>query len=200
MARREGEDCLRNGRSPSSSKCRPSRCARFTIVRGARPTVSRAFRRRAARLRRADLGRRGHSCAAGEPFADEDAAAFCSGVLVDWDLVLTAGHCVHLLALQDFWVVFRLRLRFPGHIAASDTDLATPIAVVSEALDPEGVEPRLDYAWIGSPTRWRRPAVPHPPALPRAVRGRRLSDFDSGRRRNAPQARRRRGSARRPAG
>ncbi len=84
----------------------------------------------------------------GERFADETAAAFCTGVLVDWDLVLTAGHCVHLLALQDFWVVFGYHYDAPGRLAATQADLATPIAVVGEALDPVGVEPRLDYAWI----------------------------------------------------
>jgi hypothetical protein len=37
-----------------------------------------------------------------ERFGDQPSIAFCTGVLVDWDLVLTAGHCVRVLALDDF--------------------------------------------------------------------------------------------------
>src|SRR5689334_11060014 len=42
----------------------------------------------------------------GERFANQPAAAFCSGVLVDWDLVLTAAHCIRRFALGDFKIVF----------------------------------------------------------------------------------------------
>lgn len=100
----------------------------------------------------------------GERFADQPAAAFCTGVLVDWDLIVTAGHCVHLLALQDFWVVFGYYYDAPGHIAAGAGDLVAPAAVVADALDPAGVEPRLDYAWIRLAHR-----AP-PPRRPVAVR------------------------------
>jgi hypothetical protein len=85
---------------------------------------------------------------ADEPFADQPAAAFCSGVLVDWDLVLTAGHCLRVFALQDFVVVFGYAYDSPGHLAMSPGDVATPIEIVSERLDREGDTPLLDYAWV----------------------------------------------------
>jgi Trypsin-like peptidase domain len=91
-------------------------------------------------------GEAGNLCA-GERFADQPAGAFCSGVLVDWDLVLTAGHCVRLLALKDFAIVFGYYYAQPGHLALG-RDVATPVSIVSEALDPGGAEPRLDYAWL----------------------------------------------------
>jgi hypothetical protein len=83
----------------------------------------------------------------GERFVDQPAAAFCTGVLVDWDLVLTAGHCVHLFALEDFVVLFDYDYSAPG-VLTSKGETRAPVEVVSEALDPQGVDPRLDYAWI----------------------------------------------------
>lgn len=88
----------------------------------------------------------------GERFADQPAAAFCTGVLVDWDLVLTAGHCVRLFALEDFAIVFGFYYGSAGTLAFNDVrearEVRDPIAIVSEALDPAGAEPRLDYAWL----------------------------------------------------
>jgi hypothetical protein len=98
----------------------------------------------------------------GEPFADQPSAAFCTGVLVDWDLVLTAGHCVHLLALRDFGLLFGYYNDAPGHPAARDDDVETPVAIVSEALDPAAVEPRLDYAWLRLARRVAPPRRPVP--------------------------------------
>jgi hypothetical protein len=96
-----------------------------------------------------------------ERFAGEPAAAFCSGVLVDWDLVLTAGHCLRLLALQDFAVVFGYLYDAPDHLALGPDDVANPVEIVHEALDPEGASPRLDYGWL----RLDRPVrPPHHPA------------------------------------
>jgi hypothetical protein len=84
----------------------------------------------------------------GEPFADQPAAAFCTGVLVDWDLVLTAGHCVRAFPLDDVAVVFDYFYRAPGQLAVDPNDLVDVVEIVSEALDPEGVEQRLDFAWV----------------------------------------------------
>jgi len=84
----------------------------------------------------------------GEVFADQPAPAFCSGVLVDWDLILTAGHCVRLFALADFSIAFGYYYAEPGKLALDSGDLVRPIEIVSEALDPEGVEPRRDFAWL----------------------------------------------------
>ena len=99
----------------------------------------------------------------GEPFADQPAAAFCSGVLLDWDLVLTAGHCARVLAPEDMAVVFNYHYSAPGRLAVRPADVIGVNAIVAEALDPEGADPQLDYAWL----RLSRPAVP--PAQPAAV-------------------------------
>jgi hypothetical protein len=97
----------------------------------------------------------------GEPFANQPAAAFCSGVLIDQDIVLTAGHCVRLFALTDFSVVFGYYYAAPGHLASTDADVYEPVEILAEALDPEGATPRLDYALL----RIHPPvAPPHAPA------------------------------------
>jgi Trypsin-like peptidase domain len=83
-----------------------------------------------------------------EPFRDQPAGAFCTGVLVDWDLVLTAGHCVRLFTLQDTAVVFDYYYEAPGKIAARKEDTRGVVEIVAEALDGPSVEPRLDYAWL----------------------------------------------------
>jgi hypothetical protein len=85
----------------------------------------------------------------GESFAEEPAAAFCSGVLVDWDLVLTAGHCVRFLAIADFVVVRGYLYDAPDHLSvSSEDDIRAVDRIVSEALDPQGAKPRLDFAWL----------------------------------------------------
>lgn len=93
---------------------------------------------------------------ADEPFADQPAAAFCSGVLVDWDLVLTAGHCLRLLAPEDFAAVFDYHYQAPRQLAVSDGDVFDVVDIISEALDPASSEPRLDYGWV----RLGRPVAP----------------------------------------
>jgi hypothetical protein len=82
----------------------------------------------------------------GERFGDEPAAAFCSGVLVDRDLVLTAGHCLRAFALQDFSVVFGYYYQATGQLAP--LEVIDPTTIVAEALDPSGQVPRRDYGWL----------------------------------------------------
>jgi hypothetical protein len=94
----------------------------------------------------------------GEPFADQPAAAFCTGVLVDWDLVLTADHCTRLFAVQDFQAVFDYEYVQPGVLTAQPGDAVAIRDIVREELDPEGSQPRLDYAWL---------RLAHPVAPPR---------------------------------
>jgi hypothetical protein len=110
-----------------------------------------------------------------EPFADQPAAAFCSGVLVDWDLVLTAGHCMRVLALEDFAVVFGYYNDGPGVLGVGDGDIVDAVEIVSERMDASSVSPRLDYAWV----RLRHPVVaPHRPWPVRmGIGGLRSGDF-----------------------
>jgi hypothetical protein len=99
----------------------------------------------------------------GEPFADEPSAAFCSGVLVDWDLVLTAGHCVRLFALRDFSIRFGYYYSSPGTLARSE--VFRPVGIVSERLDPPAQDPRLDYAWVRLDRAAAPPRRPAPMSL-----------------------------------
>jgi hypothetical protein len=98
----------------------------------------------------------------GEPFAEQPAAAFCSGVLVDWDLVLTAGHCLRALPLDRFVVVFGYYYEQPEELNFGADDVFEPLEIVSERLDPPGVEPRLDYAWLRLKHPARSPRRPAP--------------------------------------
>jgi Trypsin-like peptidase domain len=97
-----------------------------------------------------------------EPFADQPAAAFCSGVLVDWDLVLTADHCTRVYALSDMKVVFDDFYVAPGQLAQRAQSVYSVAEIVSEALDPQGSVPRLDYAWLRLTEPVRPPRQPVP--------------------------------------
>jgi hypothetical protein len=124
---------------------------------------------RAVVLTAPTLGEQEELCQ-GERFAEQPAAAFCTGVLVDWDLVLTAGHCLRLLALDDFAVVFGYYEPSPGALAP--LELRAPTEIVNEALDARGGAQRLDYGWIrlGAPVAPPRRPVPvfvRPPPLTR---------------------------------
>jgi len=62
-----------------------------------------------------------HGICADEPYVDQPAAAFCSGVLVDKDLVLTAGHCVRDQAdCDDMRFVFDFAYDGPGRLRELD--------------------------------------------------------------------------------
>ncbi len=101
----------------------------------------------------------------GEAFADQPATAFCSGVLVDDNLVLTAGHCASLLPLDSFVVVLDYYYQAPGVLAVQPADVRKPLAILSEEVDPSGAEPRLDYAWL------RIDGAAGHPEQPVAIRG-----------------------------
>jgi hypothetical protein len=98
----------------------------------------------------------------GERFAKQPAAALCSGVLVDWDLVLTAEHCVHAVALEDLVVVFGYFYDSAGHLQLAPEDVFEPSKVlVEERVSREG-STVLDYAWLklDRPVQWpRRPVA-----------------------------------------
>src|SRR6185369_5495751 len=84
----------------------------------------------------------------GEAFATQPAAATCSGVLIDDQLVLTAGHCVPEDAVcSDQLLVFGYAITDPGSVPAVDADAiyrCKSIPVREVGLDGDGR--RLDYA------------------------------------------------------
>jgi hypothetical protein len=85
----------------------------------------------------------------GERFADQPSAAFCTGVLIDEDLVLTAGHCTHVLAREDIAVVFGYAVHDPAaDLVVATDDVAQVVEVIDERWDDAGDVPRLDYAWL----------------------------------------------------
>jgi hypothetical protein len=106
----------------------------------------------------------------GEPFAEQPALAFCSGVLVDWDLVLVAGHCAHALPLSETVVLFNYYYREPGVLAIGADDVVHIAKVELEKRDSASSEPRLDYAWLRLAVPQAAPREPapvyvRPPAL-----------------------------------
>jgi hypothetical protein len=102
----------------------------------------------------------------GEPFGDQPVAAFCSGVLVDHDLVLTSGHCVNVpVALEDLRVAFDYYYRDVGDLALSEDDVYEIERVVTARRDEEtpGEDgERLDFAWLRLKGRARAPHRPAP--------------------------------------
>ena len=97
-----------------------------------------------------------------EPFAEQPAAAFCSGVLVDWDLVLTAGHCTRTLATRAFAVVFGYYFRQPGKLAVLPEDVFDVARIVGERTGLPGARPRTDHAWLRLDRRVLPPRQPAP--------------------------------------
>ena len=97
-----------------------------------------------------------------QPFAEQPSAAFCSGVLVDWDLVLTSGHCVDVdvFPLENMRVVFGYYYQAPGELAVSRRQVHVPRKVVASRRDPGGGEERLDFAWLELTERVSPPQEP----------------------------------------
>jgi hypothetical protein len=146
--------------------------ARATLEGSVVALVPRALARRAAGGFAADAPslEAAEDLCPGVPFGHEPAAAFCTGVLVDWDLVLTAGHCVRLFALEDFVVVRGYYDDSPGHLAVVSADDVRDVAeIVDEALDPAGTAPRLDHAWLRLSRPVRAPWRPAPVRMSPAV-------------------------------
>ena len=98
----------------------------------------------------------------GESFADQPAAAFCSGVLVDHDLVLTSEHCVSMSPITDSVVVFDYLYESQGSIDVDYGALFDVERVVAVGVFDDGAAQRLDFAFIrlSRPvTGKRRPAA-----------------------------------------
>jgi trypsin-like peptidase len=108
----------------------------------------------------------------GEPFGDQPVAAFCSGVLVDWDLVLTVAHCVEGIPLDEVAMVMGFYYVEPGVLGTQPGDVLQPIEVVAQSHGVADDEALLDYAWVrlARPApAWRQPAPLRAAAQPLAV-------------------------------
>ena len=75
-----------------------------------------------------------HGLCPDELFVDQPAAAVCSGVLIDDDLVLTAGHCIDSrMPCDGYAYVFNYHLDDPTHLAViRDEDVYSCARVVSD--------------------------------------------------------------------
>jgi V8-like Glu-specific endopeptidase len=85
----------------------------------------------------------------GEPFADQPAAAACSGLLFEADLVLTASHCTRNVPCASMRIVRRLYYQSEGLLAPlTPGDVYRCSEVVASALPAASSAERVDYAWI----------------------------------------------------
>lgn len=98
---------------------------------------------------------------ADQPFADQPAAVFCSGVLVDWDLVLTSGHCVDVIPNSSLRVMFGYYYQSEGDLAVSADSVYRVREVITSRNDRTGTE-RLDFAWLRLTESVRPPYHPSP--------------------------------------
>jgi hypothetical protein len=84
-----------------------------------------------------------------ELFGNQQTAAVCSGVLIDDDLVLTAGHCIDEPSqCYEYAYVFNYHLDDPTHLAEiRDEDVYSCAQVVSQRA-PQGSDYTPDFAVI----------------------------------------------------
>jgi hypothetical protein len=95
-----------------------------------------------------------------EAFGEQPGAALCSGVLVDWALVLTAGHCARAVPREDLAVVFGYYYRDAGQLALSERDIHDVAGVAADRESVSDARPHFDYAWLRLRTSVRPPRAP----------------------------------------
>jgi len=84
-----------------------------------------------------------------ELFGNQPTAASCSGVLIDDDLVLTAGHCIDdHTPCTSYSYVFNYRLDAPNHLAAIRDEDVYSCARVFSRRDPSGDSYTPDFAVV----------------------------------------------------
>jgi hypothetical protein len=88
-----------------------------------------------------------------EPFSAQPSAALCSGVLVDWDLILTASHCVRALPLSELAVVFGYFYEDPESLAfgAGDTHEVLEIVAGGAGWAESRAAPGLRFVALEAP-------------------------------------------------
>jgi hypothetical protein len=88
-----------------------------------------------------------HQVCPGEEFRRQPSIAFCSAVLIDWDLILTAAHCGRLFATADMVAMLGYYLDSPNHLASRAEDVIDIADIVAEGLgNDETVGGFEDYA------------------------------------------------------
>lgn len=95
------------------------------------------------RFAAATLGQNFDLCA-GEAFADQPAAGFCSGSLIGPDLVLTAGHCINDASCSRVSFVFGYHMAAAGRLNTVTTQDIFSCARVVARVESDA----LDYAVV----------------------------------------------------
>jgi V8-like Glu-specific endopeptidase len=92
-----------------------------------------------------------------ERYADQPSAGFCTAMLVEPDVVMTAGHCLALMSCPRLALVFGFQYDSPGvlHRLTSSDVYGCAEVLLSKVSDPSDSQV-LDYAFI----RLDRPVAP----------------------------------------
>lgn len=93
----------------------------------------------------------------GQRFATQPTAASCSGVLLGWDLVLTASHCVSNLPVDELRVVFGYY--YAHEDAGSITVLPEDVYAIDSVLQTQD-DLESDIAWVRLVRPVRAPREP----------------------------------------
>ncbi|MFC1643239.1 trypsin-like serine peptidase [Myxococcota bacterium] len=96
-----------------------------------------------------------------EPFANQPAAAFCSGVLAGAGLVLTSGHCLYGTPVKDIRVVFGYYLVAEARLALRKDDVYEVSSIVSRSSEDNNRD-GVDFAWLRLAEKTRFPHAPAP--------------------------------------